>query len=107
MGTIRISRVAGQYADKLRAYRVVIDGTAVGKVKAGEKQSFAVEAGRHVVQLRLDWGRSRKLEVDVVDAGEVELQCQARHALDATLHSWVLLGVNYMHLRPADQVATH
>lgn len=69
VGTIRLSRAAGRYADKLRASRVVIDGTAVGKVKAGEKQSFEVEAGQHVVQLRLDCGRSRKLEVDVVDAG--------------------------------------
>lgn len=106
MGTIRISRVAGQYADKLRAYRVVIDGTTVGKIKAGEEQSFEVDPGQHVVQLRVDWARSRKLEVDVVDAGEVELQCQARQALDATLHSFVLLGANYMYLRPADQVTT-
>jgi hypothetical protein len=72
---IELTREADRYVDRTRAYRVLVDGERVGKIKAGETARYAVAAGMHRVQLRIDWCSSPTLEVDVPNGGHVALDC--------------------------------
>jgi len=50
-----------QYADKQRAYKVVLDGEAIGDIYDGERKTFIVESGAHTLSLKIDWARSNKV----------------------------------------------
>ena len=58
---IRLHRRQSFYRDRLRAYRVRIDGNPVGKIAAGETMDFPVPPGEHRVRLTIDqlWGTAR------------------------------------------------
>jgi len=47
------------YTDRLRAYKVIIDGVASGAIKNGETKEFPIAAGQHEVSLKIDWCGSR------------------------------------------------
>ncbi len=80
MARIRLMRKRSRWKDALRKYRVLLDGNVVAKIKNGEERVFDVEAGTHEVYLKVDWGKSPILELDlapgeqatlVADAGQV------------------------------------
>jgi hypothetical protein len=87
---VRLRRRRRLYADRLRAYDVLVDDERVGRLKHGEEASFEVEPGRHKVQLRIDWASSEPRVIDL-RAGEVaELECRARNPLGAVY--WITFG---------------
>jgi len=54
MATLRIVRDSG-YADRIRAYAVVIDSKRVGEIRNGEVKDFPISAGEHNLCLKIDW----------------------------------------------------
>jgi hypothetical protein len=64
MAKIIINR-KGQYRNRLRAIRVVIDGNEVGTVKNDSSEEFVVEEGKHTVQCKIDWCGSEVIDVAV------------------------------------------
>jgi hypothetical protein len=62
--------------DKLRAYKIFVDGRRVGSVRRGGTRETTVEPGVHVVQLRIDWCSSREVEVEIPDGGRSVLRCR-------------------------------
>jgi hypothetical protein len=62
---------------RLRAYRVRIDGDPVGKIAAGETMDFPVPPGEHRVRLTLDkfWG-SRPVVLQVREGELAEFACR-------------------------------
>ena len=62
--TLRITRTS-QYANKLRAYSIFVDGTRVGKIKDGETVTYLVSPGSHTIQARIDWCRTKPFEITV------------------------------------------
>jgi hypothetical protein len=50
---IRLTRGKG-YADRLRAYKVVLDGQPVDDIRAGEIKDVPVTSGHHTLQLKVD-----------------------------------------------------
>lgn len=54
---IIITRDSG-YADRLRKYKILIDGTEIGEISDGETKSFDISAGTHSLQLKIDWAKS-------------------------------------------------
>ena len=94
--TIRLTREPrGWRADRLRAYSVVVDSQAVGKIRRGQTLELPVAPGAHSVQIAIDWARSPALEVDVdlVPGETVDLRCTPNAARP------VLVGI-----RDGDQV---
>lgn len=65
-----------QWADRIRAYAVEVDGNRVGFIRAGEEKSFPVTAGVHRLRCRIDWGSSNTIEV-AVNAGDT-VSCEVR-----------------------------
>lgn len=78
MAEIELKRPSGYRVDRRRAYRVLIDGRKVGKIASGESKAFDVQPGRHELQLKIDWGSSEKLQVDVGDDGQAAFVCGPR-----------------------------
>lgn len=55
------------WQDKLRAYKIVIDGEGVGTIREGEEKRFAVSPGNHILRLTIDWKGSREFEVSAAE----------------------------------------
>jgi hypothetical protein len=70
-----VIRRPSAWGDKMRSYRIVVDGDHVGTVGENAEARIAVKPGRHTVRLKIDWCWSPPLEIDV-DAGmQRTLEC--------------------------------
>jgi hypothetical protein len=67
--TIRIRRLHVQMRDRLRPYRVIIDGKRIGGVRDDRTEEFTVTPGEHTVQLKIDFVGSPVLRI-TVEAGD-------------------------------------
>ncbi len=66
MVALKISRDSG-YADRLRAYAVVLDGKKIGELRNGETKEFSMLPGPHKVSLKIDWCGSKTLNVTATE----------------------------------------
>src|SRR4051794_10308248 len=73
---IEISRKAGGYTDRARAYKVMVDGAEVGSLKQGESQSVEVAPGAHEVHIAIDWARSPSVELQLAEGESASLACR-------------------------------
>ena len=73
--TLRVERDAAPWRDKLRAYKIVVDGVAVGSVANGEAADVAMEPGRHTLRFQIDWAASPTIEFDLDDGHIVTYRC--------------------------------
>ncbi len=64
-------------ADRLRSYNVNIDGTTIGSIGPEETKSFKLEPGTHTLCVRIDWGRSNKVEFTMQGDEEIQFECQS------------------------------
>jgi len=71
MAKIIINR-KGQYRNRLRGIKVLIDGQEVGSVKNDSSEEFTVSSGFHEVQCKIDWCSCKPLQVNV-NEGEVKI----------------------------------
>jgi hypothetical protein len=74
--TIALARPTAGRRDRVRAYRVCLDGEEAGRVLAGDRLSLPVEPGRHTLELRIDWARSAKVEVKLAEGETVGVECR-------------------------------
>ena len=58
MPLLKVVRDSG-YADRARAYKVVVDGQTVGEIRNGETREFPITSGQHDVSLKIDWCGSK------------------------------------------------
>ena len=64
---IKIKRDSG-YADRLRAYKVVLDEKVIGEIKNGQEVAFEIPKGSHQLYLKIDWCRSNIINFDADDS---------------------------------------
>jgi hypothetical protein len=72
--TISVSRDSG-YADRLRDYRVLLDGPEIGRIGDAGERSFEVAAGRHQLMMKVDWGRSNILSFEIGPDQSMKFHC--------------------------------
>ena len=72
---IRVERDGRPFPDRFRAYRIVLDGETVGRVKRGETVTIRADAGRHELHLAIDWARSRPVDLDLAEDDECIVRC--------------------------------
>jgi hypothetical protein len=84
--------------DKLRRYRVVIDGREVGRLRQRERASYEVDPGQHEITVRIDWCGSETLSLDFREGERVRLRCypkdgfrQAARAMLSDRDAWIML----------------
>ena len=83
--TIRIHRTHVPMRDRLRPYKVMIDGERSGTVADDHSEDFAVAPGEHIVQLRLDWTGSRTVQVNVGSEETIILTATAHKSTKSSL----------------------
>ncbi|MGH2754128.1 MAG: hypothetical protein ACRDLB_06805 [Actinomycetota bacterium] len=66
------------WTDKARAYRILLDGAEVTRIRENQPQSFTVGPGRHELQLKIDWAMSPVLPFEVAEGDEVRFTCGPR-----------------------------
>jgi hypothetical protein len=75
--TILIRRRAGGWVDRGRQYTVLVDGRKVGKLKPGAEATFDVPPGQREIFLKLDWGKSKSVKVNLSPGQRIVLGCEA------------------------------
>ena len=58
---VEVKRDANLWRDRIRAYRIFLDGTEAGRVRRGATCRLAVPPGPHRLRMAIDWGRSREV----------------------------------------------
>ena len=64
MTTLKIKRDKG-WADKVRSYKIVLDGKVIENIKEGESKELNIDAGQHELFCKIDWSRSNKVQFDI------------------------------------------
>jgi hypothetical protein len=96
---IHVHRDSDGSAERFRSYRILLDGVRVGSVKRGRTAALETEAGRHSLQVAIDWGRSLPVALDLGPGDEVDVQCWT-NAKPLTALYWITLGrQRYLGLR--------
>jgi hypothetical protein len=62
---IEVERSPDLWPDRLRKYKVLVDGTVVGSIGPGESLVATVDAGSHEVRAKIDWCGSEGVSVEV------------------------------------------
>lgn len=97
--TLELQR-ASTYTDRVRAYRVLVDGEEVGRIKNATTETFPIAPGPHEVQLKIDWAYSPPLAIDASPGGTVRLQCRPRANPLTGLYYTILARKKYLRLEP-------
>ena len=90
MGTLVLRRPAGRWRDRVRAYRVEVDGEWRFDIRSGESRVLELSAGPHRLRARIDWSGSPEVEVEVVAGATVECRVEPSGPAFATI--WHLFG---------------
>lgn len=106
-GTIEVVRVSGNRVGRARRFKVLIDGELVGQLEDGETHTFAVRAGEHDVQVRLDWTRSPVVRVTVGSSESARLYCLVTANARTNLATAFQDPGNYLHLGPDPRPIQH
>jgi len=75
--TIRVIRLPSS-SDKLRPYRIFINGAEVGEVVDNSIVDFHVPSGELAVEARIDWGASLPLLIELPPGGRVNVDVSNR-----------------------------
>lgn len=60
----------------LRAYRVLLDGHEVGRLRPGDRVVVQAAAGSHILEARVDFNRT-SMSLEMSDGEEVAVACRA------------------------------
>ena len=63
MATIRLKRTS-EYNNRMRDYKIFIDGKQVGTIANGETKDFPTTVGQHIVTAKVDWCSSPELSIE-------------------------------------------
>lgn len=99
---IVVERETAARVDRLRSYRIVIDGATVGRIGPGETRQFATEARQHEVWVKIDWCRSGAVRVVLQPGDCVNLRCSASKSVAGAVLKWLTSPTSYLTLELVD-----
>jgi hypothetical protein len=97
-----VRRQKALWQDRMRSYRVYVDGVEVAQVANGAEVQTAITPGEHVVQLKIDWCRSKSLNVNVRPGESLTLECGPNSTPLLALVFITLLHGQYLWLRQSE-----
>lgn len=105
VGYVEIFREADHYVDGLRRYRLILDGSDVGSIRAGESKTLAVAPGQHILKLTImRFWRSQINAFEIAADQRVAFRCWPR-ATPATMWWAVTDYSRYIRLERVDDLA--
>lgn len=96
-----VRRKKDLWQDIARDYQVMVDGRSVASIARGQEVRIAIAAGRHTVQMKIDWCTSGELTVDAAVGEEVMLDCGGNAKPFLALLYVTIWKNKYLWLRPA------
>jgi hypothetical protein len=106
MSRIVVNRVQSRWQDRIRDYKVVVDGRTVAHVGNGEEVAVTVDPGPHTVHMAIDWARSPPLHVHVGAEQTIWLECGPNAKPFLAMIYAAILFRRWIWLRPADGMAS-
>lgn len=73
MATIKIER-KNEYNNRMRDYKIFIDGQQVGTIANRETKEFTTSAGQHTIAAKIDWCSSPDVVVAISENGTKRLK---------------------------------
>ncbi|MDB6063961.1 MAG: hypothetical protein JWR26_169 [Pedosphaera sp.] len=73
--TIRREDGTKGYADRLRAYKIKVDGVLVGSVRLRDSFTIPISPGRHSLVIRIDWCGSQQIEFEAKPGEHISFEC--------------------------------
>ena len=64
MATIRLKRTS-EFNNRMRDYKIFIDGQQVGTIANGETKDFPTTVGQHTVTAKIDWCSSPEISIEL------------------------------------------
>ena len=74
--SVRVSRTSAVWRDRLRRYRIEVDGLTVGCLFSGGMLEVPLAPGEHSVQVRIDWSGSPRLSFDLAPDRVASFECR-------------------------------
>ncbi|GKX65669.1 hypothetical protein [Inconstantimicrobium mannanitabidum] len=74
MPKIVVSRTS-QYVNSMREYDIYIDNEKVDVINDGEKKIIEVSEGNHEIYIKIDWCKSKKLNMNLTEGQDINLKC--------------------------------
>jgi hypothetical protein len=74
--TLRVIRRHVMWRDWAIAYRVILDGEELGRVRDGQTVECKVTPGPHVLRIKLGWSGSRELRFGLRDRETAQFACR-------------------------------
>ena len=105
MSRIVVRRAESRWQDRIRDYKVVVDGQVAARVSNGGEATVTVEPGTHTIYMAIDWGRSKPLDVAVCAEQTIELECGPNVKPFLALVYVTVLFRRWIWLRPANGAA--
>lgn len=105
MSQIVVRRTKALWQDRLRGYRVLVDGHDVASVENDSSVEIPVLPGTHSVRLQIDWCQSQEMRVEIKSGESVELVCGPNSTPLLALLYITTMRKNYIWLRPAGSTA--
>ena len=95
---IKIKRGSG-YKDKIRAYKIVLDGKVTGEIKEGQEISLDTPKGPHQLYLKIDWCMSNKIDFDIKNDETINFECGNNTKFGMALLYVTVLRKQYLWLK--------
>ena len=92
-------------ADKLRAYRVLIDGQDAGRIQYEGALCISVSPGPHTIHLEIDWCKSNSVAFTAKEGEEIAFECGCSLTGWRTLFALIYVTVlsdEYLWIRQLD-----
>jgi len=71
-----------QYSDKLRRYKLLINGNVVAELKAGHQIEITIPEGSSILSAKVDWCSSNELSISEISPNDtVEVKNSFSHKL--------------------------
>jgi hypothetical protein len=96
---ITISRPSAVWRDRLRAYKLVVDGNVVASIGPGKAEAVRVSAGHHRIWVKIDWCHSPMLEIDLEDGGRASFSVRPNGPLVFVLLYVTIFRARYLDLQ--------
>lgn|GEM_PF-795225 len=77
MNKITIVRTS-QRVNSMREYDIYLDGQKINAISNGETKTIEVSDGNHEIYLKVDWCKSKKLNINLAEGQELKLKCGSK-----------------------------
>jgi hypothetical protein len=92
---------SGGYTDMLRAYKIFINGEAIGSISRNGVLESEVPSGRLKIEARVDWGRSQPLVLDVAPGQTVTVEVSNHWGAWLALWAIIFDAQSYLEIKEA------